>query len=573
MGSHGISSRSFPWNRPTRRALLALVLLAVPACAPATGSAPPGGQVQAPSVRPSKADELLVVDCLLPGQIRRLGQRLVTLTPRRPIKTSARDCEIRGGEYVAWDRATYETALKVWMPLASEGDPVAQTYVGEIHEKGLGVPPDYAKAADWYRRAADAGSARAAVNLGYLYEHGLGVPRDAAQATHWYRKATGSVTTSLVVETAGAAPVSPSRAPAGDDRPRIELTEPQLTTPSPGRVPEVRVQPPIDRITIAGQVTTGKGIRTLTVNDVEQRVDADRRFRVQHALRTPDERIKVAVVDQSGQRSDVEFLVKSPVADGPARQAAVPTAASPSRYHALVIGNDDYRVLPPLTDAVAGARDIAGILNDDYEFRVTLLTNASRYDVLAALNDLRQRLTDGDSLLIFYTGRGQMDGDGRLAYWLPVDAEPAAPGSWISSQALSDVLGAMNVRQILVATDSCYAGTLGTGSLAASGPLDDQARRALVQSLAQKRSRMVMASGACESVAGGGTPRTSFARSLADILRANREALSGQELFRLVRLRLAAVEQPPAVERMQYAPIRHAGHEGGDFVFVRAIRN
>ena len=40
-----------------------------------------------------------------------------------------------------------------------------------------------------------------------------------------------------------------------------------------------------------------------------------------------------------------------------------------------------------------------------------------------------------------------------------------------------------------------------------------------------------------------------------------------------MQLRLAAVDQPPAVERMQYAPIRHAGHEGGDFVFVRAVRN
>lgn len=45
-------------------------------------------------------DELLVVDCLLPGQIRKLGRSMVYLTPRRPVKTSAQDCEIRGGENV-----------------------------------------------------------------------------------------------------------------------------------------------------------------------------------------------------------------------------------------------------------------------------------------------------------------------------------------------------------------------------------------------------------------------------------------------------------------------------------------
>lgn len=72
------------------------------------------------------ADELLVVDCLLPGQIRRLGRQLTFLGARRAIKTTARDCEICGGEYVAYDRATYQTALKVWQPLAEKGDAAAQ---------------------------------------------------------------------------------------------------------------------------------------------------------------------------------------------------------------------------------------------------------------------------------------------------------------------------------------------------------------------------------------------------------------------------------------------------------------
>ena len=50
-----------------------------------------------------------------------------------------RDCEIRGGEYTAYDRASYSTALKVWLEPAKAGDAQAQTYVGEIFEKGLGT--------------------------------------------------------------------------------------------------------------------------------------------------------------------------------------------------------------------------------------------------------------------------------------------------------------------------------------------------------------------------------------------------------------------------------------------------
>src|SRR5215468_1558658 len=140
---------------------------------------------------PTKSDDFLVVDCLLPSQIRRLGTQMTYLSARQAIKTSARDCEIRGGEYVSYDRANYATALKVWLPLAEQGDAPAQTNVGEIFEKGLGVPPDYAAAAEWYRRAAESGYSRAAISLGNLFENGLGVPKDSTQALNWYRRAAG----------------------------------------------------------------------------------------------------------------------------------------------------------------------------------------------------------------------------------------------------------------------------------------------------------------------------------------------------------------------------------------------
>ena len=67
-------------------------------------------------------DKLYIVDCLLPGQVRALGRSANYITARRPIKTSALDCEIRGGEYVAFDRADYATALKIWLPQAKAGD-------------------------------------------------------------------------------------------------------------------------------------------------------------------------------------------------------------------------------------------------------------------------------------------------------------------------------------------------------------------------------------------------------------------------------------------------------------------
>jgi len=175
---------------PCKRLLWALSILLVAACSPSKQIFDPSQLVLDDSQMTQNPDKLMIVDCLLPGQVRKLGQ-MTYLSPRRPIKTNATDCEIRGGEYVAFDHANYASALRVWLPMAKEGDANAQVYVGEIYEKGLGVSPDYQVAAHWYQKAADQKLARAQINLGYLYEKGLGVEKDLTQALNYYRAASG----------------------------------------------------------------------------------------------------------------------------------------------------------------------------------------------------------------------------------------------------------------------------------------------------------------------------------------------------------------------------------------------
>ena len=58
-----------------------------------------------------------------------------------------------------------------------------------MYSDGQGVPQDEAKAARWYRKAADQGDAYAQLLLGIEYLRGLGVPKDYAEAIRWFRKA------------------------------------------------------------------------------------------------------------------------------------------------------------------------------------------------------------------------------------------------------------------------------------------------------------------------------------------------------------------------------------------------
>jgi TPR repeat protein len=59
----------------------------------------------------------------------------------------------------AYKRRDYATALRLLRQLADQGDPVAQSNLGMMYEKGNGVPQDYAEAARLYRLAADQGFA------------------------------------------------------------------------------------------------------------------------------------------------------------------------------------------------------------------------------------------------------------------------------------------------------------------------------------------------------------------------------------------------------------------------------
>jgi len=79
-------------------------------------------------------------------------------------------------------------ALKEFMPLAAKGDARAQFELGYMHERGKGVPQDYAEAASWYLKAAEQGNAAAQFHLGQMYDIGKGAPQDYSVAASWYRK-------------------------------------------------------------------------------------------------------------------------------------------------------------------------------------------------------------------------------------------------------------------------------------------------------------------------------------------------------------------------------------------------
>ena len=92
----------------------------------------------------------------------------------------------------AFHHQDYAAASRVFIPLAEQGVPAAQSYLGFMFETGRGVPQNYTEAAMWYRRAAEQGDSLAQYSLGLLYDRGFGVPRDLVEASKWLNLSTAA---------------------------------------------------------------------------------------------------------------------------------------------------------------------------------------------------------------------------------------------------------------------------------------------------------------------------------------------------------------------------------------------
>ena len=635
------------------------------------------------------ADDLLIVDCLLPGKIKRLGTAITYVTPRRAIKTTALTCRIRGGEYVAYDRSNYETALKVWLSKANEGDKAAQTYVGEIYDKGLGGKPDYALAAKWYKKAALQGYERAQINLGHLYEKGLGVEKDPVKALAWYRKASGlqdaikldpssldadankrmqelsrqielrkseaeslrkqldqtkwqleetqkelkqkeseAETERLKLETEQQE-LEKKKMLTSSDYPKManlekqlnqrkdllekkddeiirmdkkikylesqtesyniqleSLKKHQITLPGPSivminpplvatrgiRIVKISSEFEMERV-IEGKVIAPAGLLTFTVNDRNESVDKNGIFRVPIRTKHSNVPVKLIAVDKQEKHATIEFQLTSE--DQKREKKALVPSKYFGNYYALIIGNKDYTNWPTLETPEKDAIDIAELMSTKYGFKTKVLINATRYQILEALNELRVELNENDNLLIYYAGHGHLEEQISRGYWIPVDAELDSNTRWISTIQLADILGIMSVKHVLIIADSCYSGALTRSSLARlETGLTDEARRHWIKVMTQKRSRTALTSGDLQPVIDrGGGEHSVFAKALLNVLQQNDTILEGITLHKEISGRVAFAASAVEVEQVpQYAPIRFAGHESGEFFFVPSTK-
>jgi uncharacterized protein len=138
---------------------------------------------------------------------------LLVLTPE-VLTTPARADDFRQG-LSAFNRAQYTDSVRLWRPLAEQGNPDAQTGLGYLYYHGLGVQQDYAAAAEWFRQAAEQGQPDAQLFLGTQFYNGIGVRQNFVQAYKWCDLAQSN----------GASQAGPCREAAQQRMSDVELAE------------------------------------------------------------------------------------------------------------------------------------------------------------------------------------------------------------------------------------------------------------------------------------------------------------------------------------------------------------
>jgi TPR repeat protein len=89
----------------------------------------------------------------------------------------------------AYKSGDYATALKLVLPLAEQGNPMAQYLLGTMYAWGRGVPKDYKQTLVWYRKSAELGLPMAQDTLGTMLANGAGTAKDKKQAVKWFKLA------------------------------------------------------------------------------------------------------------------------------------------------------------------------------------------------------------------------------------------------------------------------------------------------------------------------------------------------------------------------------------------------
>lgn len=311
--------------------------------------------------------------------------------------------------------------------------------------------------------------------------------------------------------------------------------------------------------TVKGRVLSESKIESVVLNGKEAMLGQGGTFSADVPLNFGTNTVQVIAKDVSGAVYRKTFTVDraSEVKSG----TDVSFQNDVGKYYALLIGVEDYsdEEINNLDKPIDDALMLYNTLTQYYTFEkedVTVLKNPGRTDIILALDELSNRVTEKDNLLIFYAGHGYWDETKKLGYWLPADAMKSNTANWVRNSTIRDYVSAIHSKHTLLIADACFSG----GIFKTRSAFNNSSKAFAM--LHKLNSRKAMTSGTLKEV----PDQSAFIKYLNKQLITNENNLiSSEELFSLFRM--AVINNSPNVP--QYGTIKDSGDEGGEFIFMK----
>lgn len=339
--------------------------------------------------------------------------------------------------------------------------------------------------------------------------------------------------------------------------PVITILEPEVTRGMKAAIKE-------KSMLVRGRATDESGVFDVTVNDDEARISETGEFEAEIKLKVGENTITVRATDIKNNVAEQHFTIlrESTPIDMATRPESEPTVQS-GKFYALLIGVQNYqdKSVNALDHPIADAQQLQTVLTHDYTFdkaNTTLLKDPDRKAIIHAFNDMKNRLTANDNLLVFYAGHGYWDQDLKQGFWLPSDATSNDPSDWISNGTIRDFVRGIKAKHVLLVADACFSGGIfKTRQAFTNADLS-------IQKTYEMASRRAISSGALKAV----PDRSVFVEYLLKRLKENKEKyLLAEKLY--VNMKEAVINNSPNNQTPLYGVIGEAGDEGGDFILVR----
>jgi len=236
-------------------------------------------------------------------------------------------------------------------------------------------------------------------------------------------------------------------------------------------------------------------------------------------------------------------------------------------YFGLVIGIDEYSgEWPMLKNAVNDAKGVADLLSSKYTFQYmkTLYNkDATRDNILKEFELLLQNVKENDNVLIYYSGHGEYIQNMDKGFWVPADASSKSISKYISNEDIRSFLTGIRSKHTLLVTDACFSGDIFRGKTMTI-PYENSTK--YYSKMYSLSSRKALTSGGIEPVLDKGKENHSiFAYYFLQALKNNTEKyFDAGQIFDFLKIPVVNNSyQTPA-----YSPIRNAGDEGGQFIFI-----